>query len=85
MQAIRDALSARVGPAALLPAVAAALALTWAQSAAAHAAYGAASARPRPIPWTGWHGRPIERPHKPVDEALLGRAAFPAGWSAGAV
>jgi hypothetical protein len=84
MQAITGALSARVRPAVLLLAAAIALALAWAESAAASTAYSAVSAQPRPIPWTGWNGRPIQRPRKPVDEALLSKAAFPVGWSAGA-
>jgi DNA invertase Pin-like site-specific DNA recombinase/peptidoglycan hydrolase-like protein with peptidoglycan-binding domain len=85
MQAITGALSARVRPAVLLLAATIALALALAESAAASTAYRAESAQPRPIPWTGWSGQPIQRPRKPVEEALLSKAAFPAGWSAGAV
>src|SRR5947208_7601171 len=85
MPAITDVLCARVRPAAVLLAVATALGLMFAGSAAASTAYSAASAKPRPIPWTGWNGRPIERPHKPVDRGSLASATFPAGWSAGAV
>ena len=85
MPAITDVLCARVRPAAVLLAAAIALGLMFAGSAAASTAYSAASAKPRPIPWTGWNGRPIERPHKPVDRGSLASATFPAGWSAGAV
>jgi len=85
MQAIRGAPHAPVRPAALLLAVAIALGTLFAGTAAASTAYSAASAKPHPIPWTGWNGRPIERPHKPVELASLARASFPAGWRAGAV
>jgi DNA invertase Pin-like site-specific DNA recombinase len=85
MQAITGAFSAHVGPRLLLLAATIALALTWAESAAASTAYTAASAQPHPTPSTGWNGRPIQRPHKPIDRASLSKAAFPAGWSAGAV
>jgi DNA invertase Pin-like site-specific DNA recombinase len=83
MQAITG--SARVGPRLLLLAATIALALMWTESAAASTAYTAASAHPHPTPRTGWNGRPIQRPHKPVDGAPRSNAAFPAGWSAGAV
>lgn len=85
MQAITGALAARVRSAAMLLVVTTALALTCAGSAAASTAYSAESAKPHPIPRTGWHGAPVQRPHKPVDDALLSKAALPAGWSAGAV
>ncbi len=85
MQAITCAPHARVRPAVLLLAVAIALGTLFAGSAAASTAYSAASAKPQPIPWTGWNGRPIERPHKPVDLASLASASYPAGWRAGAV
>jgi peptidoglycan hydrolase-like protein with peptidoglycan-binding domain len=85
MQAITYALHGRVRPVALLLAVAAALGALFAGSAAASTAYSAASAKPHPIPWTGWNGRPIERPHKPVDLASRASASYPAGWRAGAV
>jgi DNA invertase Pin-like site-specific DNA recombinase/peptidoglycan hydrolase-like protein with peptidoglycan-binding domain len=85
MSAITGALGARVRPAAVLLVGAIALSVLFAGSAAAETAYSAASAKPRPIPWTGWNGRPIERPQKPVDRGSLARATFPAGWSAGAV
>jgi hypothetical protein len=86
MQATKCALCGHVRPAAVLLATALVLGTLLAGSAAASPAYSAASAQPRPIPWTGWHGQPIQRPHKPVDEKALGRdASYPAGWSAGAV
>jgi DNA invertase Pin-like site-specific DNA recombinase len=61
------------------------LSVFCAASAAASTAYSAASANPGPIPWTGWHGRPIQRPHRRLDPALLKSVSFPPGWSAGAV
>jgi DNA invertase Pin-like site-specific DNA recombinase len=85
MQAITGALGARVRPAGVVLVAAIAFGLMCAESAAASTAYSAVSAKPHPIPWTGWNGRPIQRPHKPVGHALLKRALFPAGWSAGAV
>jgi peptidoglycan hydrolase-like protein with peptidoglycan-binding domain len=85
MQAITCALHGRVRPVAMLLAVAAALGALFAGSAAASTAYTAASAKPHPIPWTGWNGRPIERPHKPVDLESRASASYPAGWKAGAV
>jgi peptidoglycan hydrolase-like protein with peptidoglycan-binding domain len=85
MQAITGALEARVRSAAVLLAAAAIVLSMLAGSAAASTAYSAQSAEPHPIPWTGWNGRPIERPHKPVDRALLSKASYPSGWSAGSV
>lgn len=85
MQAITGALVARVRPAAVLLAAAAIAFSLLAGSAAASTAYTAESAQPHPIPWTGWNGRPIERPQKAVDHALLSKASYPSGWSAGAV
>src|SRR5256885_5270961 len=86
MQATTRALCGRVRPAAMLLATALVLGMSFAGSAAASTAYTAASAELEPIPWTGWHGRPIERPHTAVDvSALAKRVAYPAGWSAGAV
>lgn len=88
MQSITSAPGVRARSAAgkaLLLVAAIALALACAQSAAASTAYSAASAKPRLVPWTGWNGRPIRRPHQPVGDALPKDVAFPAGWSAGAV
>jgi peptidoglycan hydrolase-like protein with peptidoglycan-binding domain len=86
MQATTRALYGRVGLAAVLLATTLVLGMSFAGSAVASTAYSAASAEPAPIPWTGWHGRPIERPHKPVDvKALTTSVDYPAGWSAGAV
>jgi peptidoglycan hydrolase-like protein with peptidoglycan-binding domain len=85
MPAISSALSARARPAALLLATAIALGALFAGSAAATSAYSAASAKPQPIPWTGWNGRPVERPHAPVDVNALTSVSLPAGWKAGAV
>lgn len=85
MQAITCARHARVRPVALLLAGAVVLGALFAGSAAASTAYSAASAKPHPIPWTGWNGRPIERPHKPVDLASRTSASYPVGWRAGAV
>ena len=79
MPAITCALCARVRPAAVLLAAVLALGVMFAGSAAASTAYSAASAKPRPIPWTGWNGRPIERPRKPVDRKSLASATFPVG------
>jgi Putative peptidoglycan binding domain/Resolvase, N terminal domain len=86
VQAITYAPRLRALPAVLLPVVVAAAALMMlAGSAAASTARSAAQATPHPIPWTGWNGRPIQHPHKPVDRALLATASYPAAWSAGAV
>jgi peptidoglycan hydrolase-like protein with peptidoglycan-binding domain len=85
MPAISGALRERVRPAAGLLAVASALGLLFAGSAAASTAYSAASANPRPIASTGWHGRPIRHPHKPVKTKALTSASFPTGWKAGDV
>lgn len=85
MQARTYAHAVRVARAGV-PALAAALALVCLPAAARAAApYGAASARPAPIPSTSWHGRPIRRPQQPIDPSVLRRASYPAGWSAGAV
>jgi DNA invertase Pin-like site-specific DNA recombinase len=85
MQAITDALRARVTPAAVLLGAAIAIGVLFAGSAAASTAYSAASANPPPIPWTGWHGRPIQRPQTAVSRTVLARASYPAPWKAGAV
>ncbi|HEX6458133.1 MAG TPA: peptidoglycan-binding protein [Thermoleophilaceae bacterium] len=74
MQAIKGVLLLAVALCALLTG-----------SASASAAYSAASANPRPLPWTGWNGRPIRHPHQPVDPRSLAGATYPVGWSAGAV
>src|SRR5690349_7692004 len=50
---------------------------------AALVAAPAAGAAERPDPATGWHGRAIERP-EPARSATAD-AAWPRGWSAGAV
>jgi DNA invertase Pin-like site-specific DNA recombinase len=87
MKAIRRGASGALArPVAGLLVAGAALVALLAGSAAASTAYSAASAKPRPIPWTGWHGRPIQRPHSRVDSSLTAaEASYPAGWSAGAV
>lgn len=85
MQAITGARSAPVGPVALLLAATIAFCALLAGSAAARTAYSSASAQPQPIPSTGWNGRPIQRPHKPIAQASLARASYPVGWTAGAV
>lgn len=85
MPAITRALCERARPAAVLLAVAIALGILFAGSAAASTAYSAASAQPRPIAWTGWNGRPIRHPHKPVDTKALASVSYPVGWRAGAV
>jgi hypothetical protein len=86
MQATRGALRGHARSAAMLLVMACTLGGTvFVGTAVASTAYSAASAQPHPIPWTGWHGRPIERPHKPVDQGALTRASYPVGWSAGAV
>ena len=85
MQAITYAQRARVRPGAWLPLFAAAGLVILAGSAAASTASSAAQATPDPIPWTGWNGRPIQEPHKPVDPAQQARVSYPAAWSAGAV
>jgi Putative peptidoglycan binding domain/Resolvase, N terminal domain/Recombinase len=85
MQAITRALCARRRTAAVLLVLAVALGATCAGPAAASTRYSAADANPRPIPWTGWNGVPIQRPHKAVPQSLLGKASFPRSWHAGAV
>ncbi len=86
MKAIRRGASGALArPAAALLVAVVALVASFASSATASTAYSAASAKPRLIPWTGWHGRPIQRPHKRVDAKALADASYPAGWSAGAV
>jgi DNA invertase Pin-like site-specific DNA recombinase len=86
MKAIRRCASGALArrTAGLLLALVALVALC-ARSATASTAYSAASAKPRLIPSTGWHGRPIQKPHKRVDAKALAEASYPAGWSAGAV
>jgi peptidoglycan hydrolase-like protein with peptidoglycan-binding domain/DNA invertase Pin-like site-specific DNA recombinase len=85
MHAIRHALCARVVPVAVLLAAAIALGVSFAGSAAASPAYGVASAKPRPIPGTGWHGRPIRHPQQRVGHAFFADIRYPNGWRAGAV
>jgi peptidoglycan hydrolase-like protein with peptidoglycan-binding domain len=85
MHAITSAPRARGRPAAVLLVLAVALSAVCAGPAAASTTYSAADANPRPIPWTGWNGVPIQHPHKAVLRTLLGRASFPRGWEAGAV
>jgi DNA invertase Pin-like site-specific DNA recombinase/peptidoglycan hydrolase-like protein with peptidoglycan-binding domain len=85
MDAFTNALRARVVPVAGLLAATLALGVLFAGSAAASSAYSAASAKPRPLPSTGWHGRPIRRPHERVGRAYFADVRYPAGWSAGAV
>jgi peptidoglycan hydrolase-like protein with peptidoglycan-binding domain len=85
MQAITSALRAHGRRAAVLLALAAALSAVCAGPAAASTTYSAADANPRPIPWTGWNGVPIQHPHKAVSPALLKRAKFPRSWRGGAV
>jgi len=86
MQATTRALRGHVRSAVVLLATASVLGMSFAGSAAASSAYSAASAEPQPIPSTGWSGRPIQRPQKPVDvTALTKSVSYPAGWKAGAV
>lgn len=86
MKAIRrGATGALVRPAAGLLVAVVALVALFAGSATAQTTYSAASAKPRLIPWTGWHGRPIQKPRERVDAKALADASYPAGWSAGAV
>lgn len=83
MQAIRCA-PGRPRAGALLAAAAIVLCASSVVPAGASAADDAATAKPRPIPSTGWHGRPIERPAEPVDETQM-TVSLPASWEAGAV
>jgi peptidoglycan hydrolase-like protein with peptidoglycan-binding domain len=85
MQSIRHALCARVSPVAMLLGAAVALSAVFAGPAAASPAYTAASAHPRPLPETGWHGRPIRQPRAAVDERTLAGTSYPVAWQAGAV
>jgi len=85
MDAFQHALRARVVPVAGLLAAAIALGVLFAGSAAASSAYSAGSAKPRPIPSTGWHGRPIRRPHERVGRTYFADVRYPTGWRAGAV
>jgi len=85
MQVIRHALCARVSPVAVLLAAAVALGVSFAGSAAASPAYTAASAHPRPLPSTGWHGRPIRKPRAAVDPGTFAKTSYPDAWKAGAV
>src|SRR5690242_16056044 len=86
MQAIRGAppsILARQAVSLLVAAVV--LGALFAGRAVASEGYSATTAKPRLIPSTGWHGRPIQNPHRRVDAKALADVSYPAGWSAGAV
>jgi peptidoglycan hydrolase-like protein with peptidoglycan-binding domain len=83
MRSIKSPLGAVAAPAGV--ALAGVFVIVFAGSAAASTHMESASIQPAPIPGTGWHGRPIQRPGKPVNRASLGSPSYPAGWSAGLV